>query len=56
VSLDTFFRGVVIDGLGDVGPFRSHGVPWKDGEISLERDGPGGPARASGSRRSSQPR
>jgi hypothetical protein len=56
VSLDTFFRGVVIDGLVDVGPLRVHGVPWKDEEISLERAGPGGPARASESRRSSQPR
>jgi hypothetical protein len=56
VSLDTFFRGVVIDGLVDVGPLQIHGVPFKDEEISLERDGPGAPARASGSRRSSQPR
>ena len=43
--LDTFFRGVVCDGLADVGPLRVDGVPWKDEEISLERDGPGGPAR-----------
>jgi hypothetical protein len=56
VSLDTFFRGVVIDGLIDVGPLSIHGVPWKDEEISLKRDAPGGPARASGSQRSSQPR
>ena len=27
VSLDTFFRGVVIDGLVDVGPLRVDGVP-----------------------------
>jgi hypothetical protein len=54
--LDTFFRGVVVDGLIDVGPLRVDGVPWKDAEISLERDGPGGPARATGSRRSSRPR
>ena len=53
VSLDTFFRGVVIDGLVDVGPLHVDGVPFKDGEISLGRDGPGGPARASESRRSS---
>ena len=44
--LDTFFRGVVCDGLADVGPLRVDDVPWKDEEISLERDGPGGPARA----------
>jgi hypothetical protein len=56
VTLDTFFRGVVVDGLVDVGPLRVHGVPWKDDEISLERAGPGGPARVTGSRRSSQPR
>jgi hypothetical protein len=56
VSLDTFFRGVVVDGLVDAGPLRVHGVPFKDEEITLERDGPGGPARASESRRSSPPR
>ena len=44
--LDTFFRGVVCDGLADVGPLRVDDVPWKDEEISLGRDGPGGPARA----------
>jgi hypothetical protein len=56
VSLDTFFRGVVIDGLVDVGPLRIDGVPFKDEEISLARDGPGGPARASESQRSNPPR
>jgi hypothetical protein len=56
VSLDTFFRGVVIDGLIAVGPLSIHGMPWTDEEISLKRDAPGGPARASGSQRSSQPR
>ena len=45
--LDTFFRGVVLDGLIDFGPLRVSGVPWKDGEVSLERDGPGAPARVS---------
>jgi hypothetical protein len=44
--LDTFFRAVVLDGLADVGPLRVDGVPFKEAEISLERDGPGGPARA----------
>jgi hypothetical protein len=44
--LDTFLRGVVLGGLADVGPLRVDGVPWKDAEISLGRDGPGGPARA----------
>jgi len=53
--LDTFFRGVVVDGLVDLGPLRLEGVPWKEDEISVERDGPGGPARVTGSRRSSQP-
>ena len=55
--LDTFFRGVVVDGLVDVGPLRLDGVPWKD-----ERDQLG--ARRAwracderrGSRRSSPPR
>jgi hypothetical protein len=56
VTIDTFFRGVVVDGLVDVGPLRVHGVPWKDDEISLERAGPGGRVRVTGSRRSSQPR
>ncbi|MDA0138558.1 hypothetical protein [Solirubrobacter deserti] len=45
--LDTFFRGVVCDGLADVGPLRVDDVPFKEEELSLERDGPGGPARAS---------
>lgn len=44
--LDTFFTGVVQNGLVDVGPLRVDDVPFKDEEISLERDGPGGPARA----------
>jgi hypothetical protein len=43
--LDTFFRGVVVDGLIDFGPLRVTGVPWKDGLVSLERDGPGAPVR-----------
>ena len=43
--LDTFFRGALVEGLADVGPLRVDGVPWKENEISLERDGPGGPAR-----------
>jgi len=43
--LDTFLRSVVLDGLVDVGPLRLEGVPWKEAEISLERDGPGGPVR-----------
>jgi hypothetical protein len=44
--LDTFFRGVVLGGLAGVGALRVDGVPWKDAEVSWERDGPGGPARA----------
>lgn len=43
--LDTFFRDVAGAGLADVGPLRLEGVPWKDEEVSWERDGPGGPAR-----------
>jgi len=43
--LDTFFRDVAGAGLADVGPLRLDGVPWKDAEVSWERDGPGGPAR-----------
>jgi hypothetical protein len=43
--LDTFFRDVAGAGLADVGPLRLDGVPWKDEEVSWERDGPGGPAR-----------
>ena len=45
--LDTFFRDVVdATALADVGPLRVDDVPWKDEEISFERDGPGAPARA----------
>lgn len=44
--LDTFFRGVVLNGLVDVGPLQVDDVPFKDEELSLQRDGPGGPARA----------
>ena len=44
--LDTFFTGVLQNGLVDVGPLRVDGVPFKDEEISWERDGPGGPVRA----------
>ncbi|MDA0185240.1 hypothetical protein OJ997_33355 [Solirubrobacter phytolaccae] len=43
--LDTFFRDVAGAGLADVGPLRLDGVPWKDEEVSWERDGPGEPAR-----------
>lgn len=43
--LDTFFRGIVCDGLADVGPLRVEDVPWKEELISLERDAPGAPAR-----------
>jgi hypothetical protein len=43
--LDTFFRGVVVDGLIDLGPVRLTGVPWKDELLSLERDAPGVPVR-----------
>jgi len=43
--LDTFFRDVAGAGLAAVGPLRLDGVPWKDAEVSWERDGPGGPAR-----------
>ena len=46
VSLDSFFRGVLLGGLADVGPLRVDDVPFKDEELGLERDGPGGPARA----------
>jgi hypothetical protein len=44
--LDTFFRGVVVDGLVDVGPLLVEGIPFKEEEISLERDGPGAPGSA----------
>ena len=44
--LDTFFRHVVVDPLLDVGPLLVEGVPWKEEEISVERDGPDGPGSA----------
>jgi hypothetical protein len=39
--LDTFFRHVVMDPLVDTGPLLIEGVPWKEGEVSLERGVPG---------------
>ena len=35
--LDTFFRHVVMEPLVDTGPLLIEGVPWKEGEVSLER-------------------
>ena len=41
--LDTFFRHVVMEPLVDAGPLLVENVPWKEGEIRIERGVPGAP-------------
>jgi hypothetical protein len=41
--LDTFFRDVAVGRLVNVGPLRIEGLPWKEREITLERDGSDAP-------------